>query len=89
MYVPTLRKLYNDEIVGKLKKFSITRISWRFPRFNVSINIGLGDAKNNSKGLESAFKELALISGQKPIVTKAKKISQILKLERGGPLVVK
>ena len=34
-YVPTLRKLYNDEIVENLKKLLITRILWRFPRFSM------------------------------------------------------
>ena len=71
-YVPTLRKLYNDEIVGKLKKVFNYRNIMEVPKIQYgSINIGLGDAKNNSKGLESAIHELALISGQKPIVTRA------------------
>ena len=52
----------------------------------VSINIGLGDAKNNAKGLESALKELALISGQKPIVTRAKKDISNFKIRKGWPV---
>ena len=52
----------------------------------ISINIGLGDAKNNSKGLESAVQELSLISGQKPIVTRAKKDISNFKIRKGWPV---
>ena len=86
-YVPTLRKLYNDEIVGKLKKVFNYRNIMEVPKIQyVSINIGLGDAKNNSKGLESAIHELALISGQKPIVTRAKKDISNFKIRKGWPV---
>ena len=86
-YVPTLRKHYNDEIVGKLKKLFEYKNIMEVPKIQyVSINIGLGDAKNNSKGLESALQELALISGQKPIVTRAKKDISNFKIRKGWPV---
>ena len=53
---------------------------------SISINIGLGDAKNNSKGLESAFQELTLIAGQKPIITRAKKDISNFKIRKGWPV---
>ena len=57
------------------------------PKLNsVSLNMGLGDAKNNSKGLESAIEELSLISGQKPITTKAKKDISNFKIRKGWPV---
>ena len=86
-YIPTLRKLYSDEIVGKLKKHFNYKNVMEVPKIQyVSINIGLGDAKNNSKGLESAIQELALISGQKPIVTIAKKDISNFKIRKGFPV---
>tara|TARA_B100001248_G_scaffold245846_1_gene216006 strand:+ start:2008 stop:2646 length:639 start_codon:yes stop_codon:yes gene_type:complete len=86
-YVPTLRKLYNEEIVGNLKKLYNYKNIMEVPKIQyVSINIGLGDAKNNAKGLESAVRELALISGQKPIVTRAKKDISNFKIRKGWPV---
>lgn len=86
-YVPTLRKLYDDEIVGKLKvRFNYKNIM-EVPKIqHISINIGFGDAKNNAKGLESAFQELALISGQRPVVTRAKKDISNFKIRKGWPV---
>ena len=86
-YVPTLRKLYNDEIVGNLKNLFNYKNIMEVPKIqSISINIGLGDAKSNSKGLESAIQELTLISGQKPIVTKAKKDISNFKIRKGWPV---
>ena len=86
-YVPNLRKVYNEEIVPELKKvFNYSNIM-EIPKIgSVSLNMGLGDAKNNSKGLESAIDELTLISGQKPIITKAKKDISNFKIRKGWPV---
>ena len=86
-YIPSLRKLYINEIVGKLKKSFNYKNIMEVPKIQyVSINIGLGDAKNNAKGLESAVQELSLISGQKPIVTRAKKDISNFKIRKGWPV---
>ncbi len=86
-YTPALRKLYSNEIVGKLKKSFNYKNIMEVPKIQyVSINIGLGDAKNNAKGLESAVQELSLISGQKPIVTRAKKDISNFKIRKGWPV---
>jgi len=86
-YVPNLRRLYSEEIISGLKKsFNYSNVM-EVPKLNsVSLNMGLGDAKNNSKGLESAIEELALISGQKPVVTKAKKDISNFKIRKGWPV---
>ena len=86
-YVPALRVLYNNEIIPlMLKRFKYANIM-EVPRLkSISLNMGLGDAKNNSKGLESAIEELTLISGQKPIVTKAKKDISNFKIRKGWPV---
>ncbi len=52
----------------------------------ISINMGIGDAKTNSKALESAEGELALISGQKAVITKSKKDISNFKIRRGFPV---
>ena len=69
-----LRKKYVEEAVPALmKKFEYESIM-QVPKLNkIVINIGLGDVKDNPKALDNAIEELTLISGQKPIITKAKK----------------
>tara|TARA_B100000953_G_scaffold242031_1_gene203744 strand:- start:1352 stop:1990 length:639 start_codon:yes stop_codon:yes gene_type:complete len=87
VYVPSLRSIYKDEIVpAMLKLFKYSNIM-EVPKLkNISLNMGLGDAKNNSKDLESALDEITLISGQKPIVTKAKKDISNFKIRKGWPV---
>ena len=53
---------------------------------SISLNIGVGDAKTNSKGFESAINELSLISGQKPVNTLAKKDISNFKIRKGWPV---
>ena len=52
----------------------------------ITLNIGIGDAKNNKKALQSALEELILITGQKPVVTNAKKDISNFKVRRGFPV---
>ena len=86
-YVPSLKKTYDEEIVQKLKStFNYSNLMEVPKLVSISINIGLGDAKNNSKGLESAIQELTLITGQKPIITKAKKDISNFKIRKGWPV---
>ena len=86
-YVPSLKKAYHEEIVQKLKStFNYTNFMEVPKLLSISLNIGLGDAKNNSKGLESAIQELTLITGQKPIITKAKKDISNFKIRKGWPV---
>ena len=68
-----LKELYTNQITkAMMEKFNYKNIM-EIPKLEkVVINMGLGDAKDNPKLLESAVEELAQISGQRPIVTKAK-----------------
>ena len=86
-YSPNLKVAYNKEIVPKLlKAFNYSNIM-EVPKINsISLNMGIGDAKNSSKDLDSAIEEITLISGQKPIVTKAKKDISNFKIRKGWPV---
>ena len=86
-YIPNLKKIYYDEIIQGLKKaFNYSNVM-EVPKINfISLNMGLGDAKNNSKALESTLEELGLISGQKPITTLAKKDISNFKIRKGWPV---
>ena len=82
-----LKEQYEKEIVPALtKKFGYKSIM-QVPKLNkVVINIGLGDTRENPKALENAMKELSQITGQKPIVTKAKKSIAAFKLREGAEI---
>ena len=70
----TLKKLYVEEIVPNLtKKFNYTT-KMQVPRIEkIVLNMGVGDALADQKFLDAAVKDLQAISGQKPVVTTAKK----------------
>lgn len=82
-----LKEFYDTEIVeGLSKKFSYKN-KMAVPKLSkIVINMGVGEAKENSKVLDSAVKDLTIISGQKPIVTKAKKSVAAFKLRQGMPI---
>ena len=82
-----LREQYNNEVVPALmKKFEYKSIM-QVPKLDkVVINIGLGDLKENPKALENAMKDLTQITGQKPVITKAKKSIANFKLREGMPI---
>ena len=88
-YVSRLFKKYNDEIVDQLlKEFSFGN-RMQVPRLQkVIINMGLGDAVQNGKLIESATQELTAITGQKPVVTRARKSIATFKLREGMPIGV-
>lgn len=81
----TLREQYEKEVVPALmKKFEYKSIM-QVPKLEkIVINIGLGDTKDNPKSLENAINDLTMITGQKPIVTKAKKSIAAFKLREGA-----
>ncbi len=85
-----LKEKYNKDITQALmKKFSYKSVM-QVPRVEkVVINMGLGEAVQNSKILDSAVADLALITGQKPVVTKAKKSIAGFKLREGMPIGAK
>ena len=79
-----LKEKYRKEIVPTMiEEFKYENVM-EVPKLEkVVVNVGLGEAKDNPKALESAVKELAIITGQKPIVTKAKKSISNFKLREG------
>ena len=79
-----LKKLYDEQVAPSLfKKFNYSSVM-EIPKIvKVVINMGVGDATQNSKLLEDAVKELTAISGQKPVITKAKKSIATFKLREG------
>src|SRR5450432_2084961 len=79
-----LRKLYDAEIRSKLiAEFSLKN-TMEAPRLTkITINMGLGEAVSNPKLLDSAVEELSAITGQRPVVTRAKKSIAVFKLRAG------
>ena len=85
-----LRETYKSDVFTALKdKFNYANVN-EVPKLEkITINMGLGEAKENSKIMESAIQELALISGQRPVVTKAKKSIANFKVRQGLPVGAK
>jgi len=82
-----LREIYNSEIIPKLQAEFNYKNVMQVPRLEkIVINMGLGEAIQNIKILDSASVELAAISGQKPVITKAKKSIASFKLRQGMPI---
>ena len=86
----TLKDLYNNEIKKSLmEKYNYSSVM-QVPKLEkVVVNIGAGDASHDSKFIEAAAKDLELIAGQKPVITKAKKSIAGFKLREGQALGVK
>ena len=85
-----LKETYNNEVFKALKeKFNYDNVM-EIPKLEkITINMGLGDAKDNAKIMETAVEELGLISGQRPVVTKAKKSIANFKVREGNPVGTK
>jgi large subunit ribosomal protein L5 len=84
---PRLKTRYQNEIVpAMMKEFNYANVM-QVPRISkIAVNIGLGEALQNSKAIEAATGDLATITGQKPVVTKARKSIAIYKLREGMPI---
>jgi len=87
---PRLRDLYRNEVVTRMmKEFSYAN-PMQVPRVErVVLNVGMGEAIQDVKLLDSAVAELALITGQKPVVTRAKKAIAGFKVRQGMPIGAK
>lgn len=84
-----LKNLYLETIVPKLKEqFEYTNIHQVPKIVKVTVNRGLGEASTNAKALESSLNELTIITGQKPVVTRAKKAIASFKIRKGMPVGV-
>ncbi|MCQ2548016.1 MAG: 50S ribosomal protein L5 [Clostridia bacterium] len=79
-----LREAYKNEVFKALQDKFGYKNPMEVPKLTkITINMGLGEAKDNAKVMESAVKELALISGQAPVITKAKKSIANFKVRQG------
>ena len=85
-----LREYYYNTVFNGLKdKFEYKNVM-EVPKLEkITINMGLGDIKDNQKMLETAVQELGIITGQKPVMTKAKKSIANFKLRAGMPIGAK
>ena len=83
-YVARLKQKYDSEVVSKLQEEYKYGSVMEVPHLEkVVINVGVGDATQNSKLLDDAVRDLTIISGQKPVITKAKKSIASFKLREG------
>ena len=85
-----LKQLYTTEVIPALKsEFGYTN-AMQVPRLEkIVVNIGLGEALTNAKAVDAAVGDLALITGQRAIVTKAKKSIATFKVREGNPIGAK
>ena len=82
-----LKDLYNTEIREQMiKKFGYTNVM-QVPKLEkIVVNMGVGEARENEKLLEAAAKDMEIITGQKPVLTKAKKSIANFKIREGMPI---
>mgnify|MGYP000364367148 CR=1 FL=1 len=82
-----IQEVYKDEVVPGLKKeFGYTN-DLQVPRLEkVVVNMGLGEVTTSSKAIEGGLKDLATVTGQKPVVTKARKSIATFKIRQGMPV---
>ncbi|MCD6518664.1 MAG: 50S ribosomal protein L5 [Anaerolineae bacterium] len=85
-----LKELYKKEIIpAMMKRFSYRNVM-EVPRLEkIVVNIGLGEALQNPRALDAASRDLATITGQKPVITRAKKSIAAFRLRAGNPIGVK
>ncbi len=86
----TFKKLYNEQIADSLMKQFNYKSKMEVPKLEkIVINMGVGEASKDSKFIEAAVKDLELIAGQKPVVTKARKSIAGFKIREGQTIGAK
>jgi large subunit ribosomal protein L5 len=89
-YVARLKKVYQEEIVPKLVKEFGYKNALEVPRLDkIVLNMGVGEAVSDTKKVTSAAADLALIAGQKPVVTRARKAISTFKVRENMPIGAK
>jgi len=84
---PRLKEMYRQEVVPTLMKEFGYRNVMEAPRLEkVVVNIGLGEALQNPKALDSAASDIAAVTGQKPVITRAKRSIANFKVRQGNPI---
>jgi large subunit ribosomal protein L5 len=88
--MPRLKDLYLEQVVPTLMKELQYQNVMEVPRLTkIVVNVGMGEALQNAKSLDAAVQDVATITGQKPIVTRARKSIASFKLREGNPIGVK
>ncbi len=88
--MPQLKEKYRKEVIPTLMERYGYKNIMQVPRLDkVALNIGLGEAIQNAKALEAAEADLAAISGQHPVITRAKKSIAAFRLREGMPIGIK
>ena len=86
-YTPRMRKRYDDEIVKAMTEKFGYKNALEVPKLEkITLNMGVGEASQDKKKVQTAAEEMALIAGQKPVITKAKKSIAQFKLREGMPI---
>lgn len=86
---PRLKLHYKDQVIASLQKEFEYSSAMAIPRIAmIKINIGMGEATQNARVLDSAVTELTAIAGQRPVITKARKSIAAFKLREGMPIGV-
>ena len=90
MDVPRLKQKYKEEVVLVLRdEFDYCNVM-QVPRVTkVVLNIGMGEALENVKSLDAAVRDVSTITGQRPVITRARKSIAVFKLREGNPIGVK
>ncbi|MGK7909293.1 MAG: 50S ribosomal protein L5 [Synechococcus sp.] len=85
-----LRKIYNETLVPQLMKELGYENVHQVPKLEkIVVNRGLGEASQNAKALESSLAEISAITGQRPVITRAKKAIATFKIREGMPVGLK
>lgn len=88
--MPNLKERYRTEVVPQLRERFHYKNVMQVPKITkVVVNVGLGEALQNAKALENAARDISIITGQKPIITKARKSIATFKLREGNQIGVK
>jgi large subunit ribosomal protein L5 len=88
--MPRLKDRYKTEMVPALMQEFGYRNVMEVPRLEkIVVNVGLGEALENVKALDAAARDVSTITGQKPIITRAKKSIAVFRLREGNPIGVK
>lgn len=88
--VPRFKQRYRDEVASALREQLGLANAMQIPRFEkIVLNVGLGEAINDSKALDGAMADLAAITGQKPRINRARKSIAAFKLREGMPIGLK
>jgi large subunit ribosomal protein L5 len=88
--MPWLKDRYKDDIVPAMQKeFSYSNVN-QVPRLSkIVVNVGLGEALQNAKALERTTEDIVIITGQRPVITRARKSIAIFRLREGNPIGIK